>query len=231
MSATGGHSVQRFAALAARVAAAPARLGPVRAVAVDGPAGAGKTTFADRLADAIRATGMQVAEIHTDDLLDGWSDAITYWPRLAEWVLDPLRRGETASYRRYDWVARRFDRRWHSVPVPDVLVLEGVGCGRASLRPELTLLAWVCAEEPVRLSRWLARPGVDLSAEWARWRTAEAEHFARDGTLRAADLHIDGAPEVAHDPSAEFVRAICGRGGKAGGPSEITRAGEREAVR
>src|SRR4051812_31039352 len=118
MSATRGHSGERVAAVAGPGAPPPpparpgrggggGRLGPVRAVAVDGPAGAGKTTFADRLADAIRATGMQVAEIHTDDLLDGWSDAITYWPRLADWVLDPLRRGETASYRRYDWVARR----------------------------------------------------------------------------------------------------------------------------
>jgi uridine kinase len=223
--------VRRYADLAAQIVDAPPGLGPVRAVAVDGPAGAGKTTFAGHLADAVRATGVQIALFHVDDLLDGWDDAILYWPRLVDWVLGPLRRGETASYRTYDWTARRFDRRWHPVPVPDVLILEGVGCGRAALRPELTLLAWVSAPESERHARWLARPGDNLATEWVRWQVAEAEHFASDNTQQAADLQVDGAPEETHDPRVEFVRAICGRDVDAAGPSEGTRAGEREAVR
>jgi uridine kinase len=224
-------SIRRFADLAAEIVAAPPGLGAVRAVAVDGPAGSGKTTFAEHLADAVRATGVPVELCHVDDLLDGWGDAIRYWPRLVEWVLDPLRRGETASYRRYDWVARRFDRRWHPVPVPDVLILEGVGCGRAAVRPELTLLAWVTAPEQERYARWLARPGDDLVTEWARWQVVEAEHFASDNPQNAADLQVDGAPEVTHDPRVEFVETNCGRDVDAAGPSEKARAGEREAVR
>ena len=68
--------------------AAPPRLGPVRLVAVDGFAGSGKTTFAGRLAEAL---GAQV--LHTDDLLEGWVDTVSFWPRLEEWVLAPLRAG------------------------------------------------------------------------------------------------------------------------------------------
>ena len=30
---------------------------------------------------------------HTDDLLAGWEDQFTFWPRLEEWVLVPLRAG------------------------------------------------------------------------------------------------------------------------------------------
>lgn len=44
-------------AVAARVLAGPARLGPVRLVCVDGPAGSGKTTFAAGLASALEVTG------------------------------------------------------------------------------------------------------------------------------------------------------------------------------
>ena len=43
--------------VAARVLAGPARLGPVRLVCVDGPAGSGKTTFAAALASALAVTG------------------------------------------------------------------------------------------------------------------------------------------------------------------------------
>ena len=51
-----------YADLAAEILARPPRLGGVRVVAVDGPAGAGKTTFAARLATAVRAAGADVSE-------------------------------------------------------------------------------------------------------------------------------------------------------------------------
>jgi uridine kinase len=47
---------ESFAELAGQITGLPARLGPVRLVAIDGPSGAGKTQFADRLAEALRAT-------------------------------------------------------------------------------------------------------------------------------------------------------------------------------
>ncbi len=60
----------------------------MRVVAVDGPAGAGKTTFAGRLANRPSATaGADVATVHTDDVLDGWADIVTFWPRLEQWIL------------------------------------------------------------------------------------------------------------------------------------------------
>ena len=70
----GKGGVGRFSELAGEVWAGAARLGPVRLVAVDGPAGSGKTTFAGRLVKALQAGGATVAEIHTDDLLEGWTD-------------------------------------------------------------------------------------------------------------------------------------------------------------
>lgn len=87
--------VEAYDRLARRVLAGPARLGRTRLVAVDGPSGAGKSAFAARLADALAALpgGSPPPVVHTDDLLDGWDDQLTFWPRLEEWVLGPLRAG------------------------------------------------------------------------------------------------------------------------------------------
>jgi hypothetical protein len=195
----------RYADLARAVLGAPARLGGVRLVAVDGPAGAGKTTFAGRLAAALRAAGATVAEVHTDDLLDGWTDPVACWPRLEEWVLAPLRRGEPGGYRRYDWHAGRFGDEWVRVPVPDVLVVEGVTSARAAAGGHPTLAVWVSAARELRLARGLARDGPALRPQWLRWMADEEAHFAADETEARADLAVDGAPEVAHDAQTEYV--------------------------
>jgi hypothetical protein len=196
----------RFADLAHRVLAAPPRLGPVRLVAVDGPAGSGKTTFAARLARALGAAAAPVEVVHSDDLLEGWADLLSFWPRLGDWVLDPLRRGEPGAYRLYDWHAHRFGDDWRAVPVPNVLVIEGVTTARRQIRPELSLSVFVRAEPELRLARGIARDGAALRAEWLRWMAAEDAHFADDQTATAVDLVVDGAPELRHDPEAEFVR-------------------------
>src|SRR5262245_21500525 len=93
-----GFTLQRYEDLAASVIATQAVAGAVRLVAVDGPGGSGKTTFAARLAAALRPRDGTFAVIHTDDLLDGWADQVSFWPRLEEWVLAPLRRGAAARY-------------------------------------------------------------------------------------------------------------------------------------
>ena len=105
--------VVRFAELAALIMGRPARLGRTRLVAVDGFAGSGKSTFAERLA---RELGAPV--LHTDDLLEGWTDMVSFWPRLEAWVLDPLRQGRPGRYRRYDWLHQRFAERWHDIEGP-----------------------------------------------------------------------------------------------------------------
>jgi uridine kinase len=193
-----------YADLAARVLGAPVRLGAVRMVAVDGPAGSGKTTFAARLAGALREAGAGVAVVHTDDLLEGWADMVSFWPRLRQWVLEPLARGEPARFRRYDWVRGRFEDDWQDLPVPDVLVVEGVTSARAEAAPLLTLAVFVAAEADLRLARGLERDGEALRDEWLRWMEGESRHFAEDGTRERADVRVDGAAAAADERC--FVR-------------------------
>jgi uridine kinase len=173
------------------------RLGDVRLIAVDGPSGAGKTRFALRLAKEIDAP-----VVHTDDLLDGWDDQFTFWERLEDRVLGPLRRGETALYQRYRWDRGAFD------PVPvrldpaPVVILEGVSSARKAIRPDLSLIVFVDAPPELRLARALARDGDDSLAFRAyleRWRSAEDRHFTADRTKQHADLVVDGSAETTDD--------------------------------
>jgi hypothetical protein len=193
-----------FAGLADRIVAGPARLGGVRFVAVDGPAGSGKTTFADRLVPALARAGQAVRSIHVDDLLEGWDDLPGYWSRFAADVLAPLRAGRPGGYRRYDWYRGRFAERV-PVPVPDVLVLEGVGSARAAGRADLTLGVFVCAPRELRLRRGIERDGEAMRAHWLRWMDAEDAHFAADRTEEHAGLLVDGSAEGLRDPDRQYT--------------------------
>jgi uridine kinase len=204
-------TVEAYADLARRILDRPARLGRTRLVAIDGPSGAGKTGFADRLAAAVGkllGTAYENAPpvVHTDDLLDGWADQLTFWPRLERWVLDPLRLGHTGRYRRYSWVRREFTPSWVPVDPAPVVILEGVSTARASIRPELTLAVFLTCPSPLRRERALARDGAAMASHLDEWGRREDAHFAADATADRADLVADGAPTVPHHPDLEYVR-------------------------
>jgi uridine kinase len=191
--APGTRTFVRFDDLAALIRSRPPLLGPVRLVAVDGPSGAGKTVFADRLAKRLDAP-----VVHTDDLLDGWGDQFTFWTRLEERVLQPLRNGRTAEYQRYRWERGGFEGEPVRIEPDSVVVMEGVSSARRVIRPELSLAVFVTAPPQLRWTRVLARDGtadVAFPAYVERWRAAEARHFAADRTAEYAEVGVDGAAD------------------------------------
>nr|WP_243861186.1 uridine kinase [Cellulomonas uda] len=174
-----------------RALVASPRLGPVRVVCVDGPAGSGKTTAGDGLVERASARGVRALVVHLDDLYAGWSGLEgTLWPRLAAQVLEPLRRGRPGRFQRYDWTAGRFAD-WVDVPVPELLVVEGCGSAQRACDPIAVLRVWVEADRALRLERGLARDGEDARAHWLRWMADEAAHFARERTRERADVRLD----------------------------------------
>ncbi|MFC8193051.1 uridine kinase [Cellulomonas sp. NPDC057328] len=178
-------------ALADRVLDGPRRLGPVRLVCVDGPAGSGKTTAAGRLAAQVRVRGAGADVLHLDDLYAGWRGLEgSLWPRLSAQVLEPLRRGLPGRYQRFDWPSDRFDD-WVDVPVTDVLVLEGCGSARRAADAVATLRVWVEAAPDLRLRRGLERDGEAALPHWRTWMADEDAHFAREGTRGRADVRLD----------------------------------------
>ncbi|MER5481270.1 hypothetical protein ABT026_30470 [Streptomyces sp. NPDC002734] len=171
-------------ALAAALLRLPPSCGPVRLIGVDGHAGSGKSTFADRLARALGgAPVLHLDDIATHEELFSWTG------RLATQVLEPLREGRVARYAPYDWTARRFGAPRPLPPAPAVL-LEGVGAGRRELRPHLARLIWMDlpAEESWRRGR--RRDGEEQREFWDDWEAAERAHFARDPSRPHAHLLV-----------------------------------------
>jgi len=185
--------------LADRIRASPPRAGICRVVAVDGPAGSGKSVFAQRLSTVLDAT-----VICLDDLTPSWTGPDKEAELLVEQVLAPLSQGVRARFHFFDWVKDQYSE-WRDVSPAPFLLVEGVGAGSRIARPFVSLLIWVEAPSALRLERGLERDGTARLPEWERWRTREEALFAREGTRVAADLRVDGAPTRAHDAAREFV--------------------------
>jgi len=179
----------------------PPRLGATRLVTVDGPAGAGKTTFALRLADRFH----DVRVIHLDDLYEGWAGLDAgLWQRLDQGLLVPIAAGRAGGYRRYDWGAGAFAE-WQEVAPPQLLIVEGVGSGQRGVDARATLRVWVDAPQALRLERGLQRDGDALRPQWTRWLRSEAVHFAQHDTQARADLVVDGAAPAPSDAAYAVV--------------------------
>jgi len=194
--------VRRFADLAATICRLAPSCGAARLIAVDGPGGAGKSTFAARLGRGFAEPDV-VPLVHTDDFAS-WDNQFEWGTRLRAAVIDPLRRGEPGRYQRYDWVERRFAE-WHEVPVAGVVLIEGVGAAQLLFADALAMTVWIETPPDVRLARGLARDGEELREFWQQWIAGEWAHFAADDTRARADLVVIGNPTVPHDPEREYV--------------------------
>src|SRR5258707_10880678 len=110
-------------------------------VAIDGGAGAGKSMLARGIRDQL---GL-VSVLRTDDFFrplnehqiarmapEKLYELYFPWERMRDEALMPLRRGEPAKYRRYDWSTDRLQD-WVTVEPAEIVLVEGV----YSSRPEL----------------------------------------------------------------------------------------------
>jgi len=164
----------------------PPTLGAGRLICVDGPAGSGKTTLAERLASL--RPGIRV--VHMDDLYPGW-DGLPEVDAQLETMLRPIAAGEPGSYRRYDWHLGEFAETV-TVPPVDLLVIEGVGSGSTTIDELVTVLAWVEAPSDLRMQRGIERDGEAFAPYWEAWARAERELFARERTRDRAHVVVDG---------------------------------------
>ncbi|MHB1523673.1 MAG: hypothetical protein ACYCYB_06890 [Candidatus Dormibacteria bacterium] len=125
-------------------------------------------------------------------------------------MIEPLIKGRQARYQRYDWVRRELAD-WAEVPAAPAVILEGVSSGRLEWAAHLSILVWIHTDRSVRLRRGLERDGPEAAELWQGWMAAEDSYVAEQDPVGRADLLVDGAPTVPHDPRTSFV-AIVGNG-------------------
>ena len=172
------------------VEAIMAKPGPLRLVAVDGPGGAGKSTFARELSEAAGVAPV----VHTDDFAAA-DNPIDWWPRLLEQVIEPLTRNDASHYQRYDWPSEALAE-WHTIEPAPIVIIEGVSAGRSEWAAHLSFLIWIETPREERLRRGVVRDGIAALDDWESWMASEDAHYERDPTRERADVVVDGTRPV-----------------------------------
>ena len=156
-------------------------------IAIDGPAGAGKTTLAHDIKLAL-AQRYSITEIHMDDLYDGWDNALT---SPLTWILEHVAKAhkdkKSFSLSTYNWLAGEFNPA-AEIEKSELLILEGVGSGQMAIRDSLAALIWIDIEDSQGMARVLERDGIEIESQMKKWLSTQEQHFRDEGTQNAADF-------------------------------------------
>jgi uridine kinase len=158
-------------------------------LAIDGPAGAGKTTLAAKL-EAEYSVDSTVRIIHMDDLYNGWNDG------LGQSLTDTLQAittaylsGDQCTVKVFNWHLMNFDREEVIVPT-DYLILEGVGAAQKVVRDAGAITYWLDIDAETGLQRVLARDGAHIEEEMRQWQIQQSIHFAKDQTRENCEIKL-----------------------------------------
>ena len=158
-------------------------------LAIDGPAGAGKTTLAAQL-EAEYSAHSTVRTIHMDDLYDGWDEA------LGQSLTDTLQAitaaylsGNHCTIKFFDWHLMKFDREEVIAPT-DYLILEGVGAAQKVVREAGAITYWLDIDDETGLQRVLARDGAHIEMQMLQWQIQQSVHFAKDQTRENCEFKL-----------------------------------------
>jgi uridine kinase len=180
-------------------------------IGVDGVDGAGKTTFAAELADAVRARGREVVHVCADgfhqqralrhrrgrDSAEGfWRDSYDY-PALRANVLDAFGPGGSRRYREavHDLSTDRvLDLPWRTAAPGTVLVVDGLFLHRDELAGLWDLSVYLQVPFTVSVGRMARRDGSDPDPghpDNARYVGGQRLYFTACAPWRRASLVID----------------------------------------
>ena len=178
-------------------------------VAIDGPSCAGKSILATAVAlrsgasivegdDFYRHTLPRLSVAQREAMPDAAVvDAVIDWERLRAEALLPLRAQQSATFQPYDWDAD--DGRLappKTVPVADVIILEGVYAARPELADLIDVAVYLGVDPEVRARRYAER---ENDPDWARfWERGETYYFSAVRPPASFDIQLD-------DPDSQNV--------------------------
>lgn len=176
-------------------------------LAVDGIDGAGKTVFADALAERFDRAGHAVARASIDgfhrpraerhargaDSPEGFYRDSYDYDQLERFLLEPFKLGGSAGF-----VTAVFDHRadapvemrWQTVGADATLILDGIFLNRPELRGRWNYSIWLDVPREVAEARLLARDG---SSGQERYRLGQELYLADADPRAAATAIIDNA--------------------------------------
>lgn len=158
-------------------------------IAIDGPAGAGKTTLAEHLTAAL-SLKYKCTTLHMDDLYNGWEtpfdhhleDALTR-------ACASHQKSEKFSLSFFNWSKGEYGADME-IPQSQLLILEGVGASQASIRSYLTASIWIDIDPSQGVARVIARDGESISAHMQNWLGKQEQHFLENKTQMSADFEL-----------------------------------------
>ena len=161
-------------------------------IAIDGRAGAGKTTLAARFFDEL-SVDKTVEVIHMDDLYNGWENALDeHLTKTLESIVNAHQKKEGFEIDIFNWQSMSFDSKRQINPV-DILILEGVGAGQKVVRDAGATLYWLDIDADDGIARVLKRDGNQIASQMKQSQIAQEIHFLRDKTRENAE-HIQSSP-------------------------------------
>ena len=157
-------------------------------ILIDGKAGSGKSTFAEKLQQQLFRDGESAPRvIHMDNIFEGWEGLSLGSDYLLRFILNPLARKETASWQDWSWVKNERSS-WREFSGGTPLIVEGCGALTERSKEHAYLSLWLEASEETRRERWLARERhLDKFDFWA---AQELDFYAREKSQALADLVI-----------------------------------------
>ena len=165
----------------------PSRCGRTHVIAIDGRAGAGKTTLEHEL--FLGFSGPRVVTvIALDDVYAGWDGALG--PKLTHTLthlLESISANRSFRLPIFNWQMSTFDSE-RIIEPSDLLLIEGVGSCQKIVREFSSATIWLDIEPEIGLQRVLERDGESISQEMKQWQIEEEKLFAHDETRKYADF-------------------------------------------
>lgn len=171
--------------------------GKLPVVLIDGRAAAGKSLFANQLAELYFKSEKQAARvISMDDLYPGWEGLASGSIYLLTQILTPLSQGKTATWQVWDWAENKRGaddavNGHREFSGGTALIVEG--CGSISrLTSEIAdITIWVEADSQIRKSRFNQRDRGKFDGYFSIWSAQEDEFYEKEKSLELAQIIIE----------------------------------------